>query len=110
MYHSIIPVSESHDPIVVEGDINSQVLLFNAGPATIEAKIWRQWFGKNSTLNEENKDKPDYNLELRSGNQRVVSGSFIRLGLKYRIGAPPLPDGQFAAVGTRIISDNVNNR
>ncbi len=102
MYHSVIPVTNDHDPIVVEGSIPTQILIFNAGPSTIEVKVWNKWEGKIKGSYSENSEQPNLNLELRPGNQKVVSGSLIRLTSK---------DNEFnnkftfSAVGIRIIND-----
>jgi hypothetical protein len=102
MYHSVIPVTDDHDPIVVEGNKRTQILIFNAGPSTIQAKVWNEWSGKTKGSYAENSDEPNLNLELRPGNQRIVQGSLIRLNTKDN---NQFDKFQFAAVGIRVLND-----
>lgn len=98
MYHTIIPVTREHNPIVIEGQIETRVLIFNAGPSTVQAQVWQNWKSKRNDSYSDNSDEPTLNLELRVGNQKIVSGSFIRIKLK------DISDSKsFAAIGIRIL-------
>lgn len=79
MYHPVIPVTNDHDPIVVEGSLPTQILIFNAGTSNIEVKVWNKWDGKIKGTYPENSEQHNLNLELRPGNQKVVSSSLVRL-------------------------------
>lgn len=99
MYHSIIPVTEHHDPIVIEGNLKTQLILFNAGPSPIIAKVWNEWEGSNNGDFSNNSESPNLKLELRAGNEKIVSGAFIRLKIKSK----NTNEEQFAAVGVKKI-------
>jgi hypothetical protein len=103
MYHSVIPVTGDHDPIVVEGNQPTHILIFNAGPSTIQAKVWNEWSGKLRGSYSENSDEANLNLELRPGNQKVVQGSLIRLSDKDNNQNDKF---KFAAVGVRFLYDS----
>ena len=45
-YHTVIPVTSGHNPIGAEGQLESQIIIFNAGPSSIEAQLWMDWKGK----------------------------------------------------------------
>lgn len=105
MYHSVIPVPKGHNPIVVEGRLPTQLLIFNAGPSDIEALVWNEWNGKVDNSYSRNSEEPNLRLELRAGNQKIVSGSFVRLKLK-NVGT--INENEFSAVGVRIIYDYIN--
>lgn len=98
MYDLIIPVTKNHDPIVIEGRLKAHVVLFNAGPATIKAKIWNSWDGKNDGNYLSNSVEPNLTVELRAGNQIGVSGAFIRAALQ-----TDNKGEEFAALGARFI-------
>ncbi|SHE66380.1 hypothetical protein [Pedobacter caeni] len=95
MYHSIIPVPNSHAPIVVEGSINTRFILFNAGPANIESQVWITWSGK------ENAYEPNFRLELRAGSEKIISRAFARV----KLNETGKSRDSFAAVGIRLISE-----
>jgi len=102
MYHTVLPVTTSHNPIVVEGEIETQLIIFNAGPSTIEAEIWQNWKGKVDGKYPENSREPNLSLELRAGSQKIVSGSFVRVKIKTS-DLNYITTDEFAAVGVRII-------
>lgn len=102
MYHAIIPVTSDHDPVVIEGKLQTQILIFNAGPATIRAHVWNEWNGNIDDSYESNQKKSNLNLELRPGNQKIVSGAFIRLSVDVN---HDVLNYEFAAVGARIINE-----
>jgi len=102
MYHTITPVTESHNPIIVEGNFSTQTLLFNAGPSIVEAQIWHRWEGKNNGSYQNDAYEPNFILELRPGNQKIVTGSFIRIGIKNNENS--LNSEKFAAIGARTIN------
>lgn len=101
MYHTILPVTNTHDPIIVEGESEIQMIIFNAGPSTIEAQVWQNWKGKVDGKYS-NSDEPNLQLELRAGNQKIVSGSFIRARIKDSESSYQSSD-QFAAIGVRVL-------
>jgi hypothetical protein len=102
MYHTITPVISNHDPIIIEGGMETQILMFNAGPSTIEAQVWKDWKGKENGNYLENSNEPNFKLELRAGNQKIISGSFIRIAIKDdKIDIANKQN--FAAVGSRIL-------
>jgi hypothetical protein len=107
MWHSITPVTLGYDPIVMEGDKIISVLLFNAGPGTVEVRVWKYWPGNNNNdpYYRNNIDQPDYKLQIRAGNQRLISGSFTRLRIinTDQSSYPPTNES-FAAVAWRIIN------
>ncbi|MFC0512672.1 hypothetical protein ACFFGT_00615 [Mucilaginibacter angelicae] len=98
MYHTITPVTSGHEPIIIEQESSAQMILFNAGPATIKAEIWTQWPGKINGKYPDNAYEANYNLELRAGNEKVISGAFVRVKLLESVN-----NQQFAAIGTRIL-------
>jgi len=99
MYHTITPVTNSHNPIIIEQESAAQMILFNAGPANIQADVWTQWSGKKDGKFQENAYEPNYSLELQPGNEKVVSGAFIRVKIKESV----IDKERFAAIGTRIL-------
>jgi len=103
MWDSIIPVTYDHDPIVAEGTIPISFMVFNAGPANINALVWSEW-GNQITINGESLKtgkEPDFQLELRPGNQRIITGSFIRLQIKASENTRSQNKNEFAAVGIK---------
>ncbi|HFK5543294.1 TPA: hypothetical protein ACG0AR_000134 [Elizabethkingia anophelis] len=108
MYHTILPVTDSHNPIIVEGESETKIIIFNAGPSTIEAQVWQNWKGKvdGKYLNSE---EPNLQLELRAGNQKIISGSFIRARIK-NSESDYENINKFAAVGVRILMIHPDNR
>lgn len=101
MYHTITPVTSDHDPVVIESAESTQLILFNAGPSPVMAKIWSNWSGKINGNFSANPIEPNFNLELRAGDTRIVSGAFIRLKLKNDNNYAQ----RFAAIGSRIVSE-----
>ncbi|AWH85219.1 hypothetical protein HYN59_08850 [Flavobacterium album] len=101
MYQIITPVTENHNPIIVEGNLLTQTLLFNAGPSVIEAQVWHRWRGKEKGKFQEDAYEPNFKIELRPGNQKIVTGSFIRVGLKQIENSN---EEKFAAIGSRTIN------
>ena len=85
MWHAVTPVSEDYDPILYEGDAPASLLVLNSGPGTIVARSWNEIGGE---------DKPSIRMELRSGNQRILSGKLVRVHLL---------SGEFAAVAWQIL-------
>ena len=63
MYHTIIPVLDDYNPMVVEGSIETQFLIFNAGPSTVQVKAWNKWEGKKNGFYSD--VEPSFSLELR---------------------------------------------
>ena len=102
MYHTVLPVTTNHNPIVVEGQIETQLIIFNAGPSSIEAQVWQNWKGKVNDKYPDNSNEPNLKLELRAGSQKIVSGSFVRVRIKNSDSSNTLND-QFAAIGVRVI-------
>ena len=108
MWDSIFPVTNDHDPIVAEGTLPIQCWIFNAGPGDIETQVWSDW-GNEISIEGKILDKkqPDFKLELRPGNQRFITGSFLRLGIKKSDNFSKVSgNNEFAAVGIRIINSN----
>jgi hypothetical protein len=105
MYHSIIPITDNHNPIIVEGETDTRVLLFNAGPAIVEAQVWLNWKGKINGDYTNNSAEANFSLELRPGNQKVVSGSLIRIAIKED---RRLNEKHFAAVGATFLYWPIN--
>lgn len=101
MYHTVLPVTNTHDPIIVEGQVETQLIVFNAGPSVIEAQVWQNWKGKVDGRYQEHSEEPNLRLELRAGNQRIVSGSFVRVRIK-DMDAVYSSKEQFAAIGVRV--------
>lgn len=87
MWHAVTPVSSGHDPILCESPEEKEILVLNAGPGIVFAKAW-------STI-EQLRERPSFQLELRPGDQRVISGKLIRV-----TASPP----DFAAVAWRVLS------
>jgi hypothetical protein len=73
MWHAITPVTSEHDPVLCEGSEKENVLILNAGPAPVSARAW-------STPDSIHKE-PNFKVELRAGDQRVISGSLVRVKL-----------------------------
>ena len=73
MWQAVSPVSSEHDPIVYEGRPNCVVAVMNAGPGFIQMRGW--------TENISRRDEPDFQLELRSGDTRIVSACLLRARL-----------------------------
>ncbi|SRR5258705_11374315 len=105
MYHSIIPVTEDHNPIVVESSSETHVLIFNAGPSTIQAQVWLNWKGKVEGSYDSNSKEPNFILELRPGNEKVVAGSLVRVAMK-KTSNPN--EKHFAAVGATFLYWPIN--
>ncbi|KOS04636.1 hypothetical protein AM493_00205 [Flavobacterium akiainvivens] len=101
MYHTVIPVSDDYNPIVVEGSIKTQVLIFNAGPAAIKVQAWDNWKGKQRGGYENS--EANYSLELRPGNERIVSGSLIRAAIHKKT----FNEESFAAIGVLVIAERI---
>lgn len=100
MWHSIIPISSpSFNPVVVEGKVPVQTIIFNAGPSSVRAMVWEAW----SKESRENSPKPDFSMELRPGNQALVTGSFIRISIMISDKTGDTLTPSFAAVGCRFI-------
>lgn len=105
MYHTVIPVTSGHNPIVVEGQLESQIIIFNAGPSSIEAQVWIDWKGKVDNKYSDNANEPNLSLELRAGSQKIISGSFIRVRIKGSTSIASTPE-EFAAIGVRVLITN----
>lgn len=105
MYHTVIPVTSRHNPIVVEGQLESQIIIFNAGPSSIEAQVWMDWKGKVDNKYSDNANEPNLSLELRAGSQKIISGSFIRVRIKKSDFIASTPE-EFAAIGVRVLITN----
>jgi hypothetical protein len=105
MYDTILPVTPDHNPIIVEGDAPTQLILTNAGPATVEVSVWEYWRGKHNSDSNINSEEPDLRLELRPGNQRIISGRFMRVNIKEIYNNAGFP---FAALGAKLIYKNEN--
>src|SRR5882672_6616642 len=101
MYDTVLPVTTDHNPIVIEGQIETQMILFNAGPAAVEAQVWQNWEGKKDGTYSDASNEPNLRLELRAGNQKIVSGSFIRIKIKQF--ESNVLNQQFAAIGLRVL-------
>jgi hypothetical protein len=99
MYHTITPVTGDHSPIIIEQPWSSQIILFNAGPGTVQAQIWTDWSGRKDGNFPSNAYEPNYSLELRAGNERIIGGAFVRVKLSDVANVAP-----FAAIGTRFIN------
>lgn len=106
MYHTVIPVTSDHNPIIVEGQLESQIIIFNAGPSTIEAQVWMNWKGKVDNKYADNSNEPNLRLELRAGSQKIISGSFIRVLIKKSDSMIPSTPEEFAAIGVRVLITN----
>lgn len=100
MYHTVLPVTNAHNPIIVEGQVETQLIIFNAGPSNIEALVWQNWKGMVDGKYQ-NSDEPNLRLELRAGNQKIVSGSFVRVRIK-DTDTVYNSNEQFAAIGVRV--------
>lgn len=85
MYHTITPITSSHNPIIIEQEKPVQLIVFNAGPANIQADVWTAWEGKKEGRFPENADEPNFRLELRAGNEKIISGAFVRIKIKESI-------------------------
>jgi hypothetical protein len=73
MWQAIAPVHSDYDPILYESHDNATLLILNAGPDPIYCRVW------NSAEAGAYQGDPSVQLQLRSGDQRVVSGSLIRV-------------------------------
>ena len=92
MWHGFCSVDSSHSPIVVESLSDFLIELLNAGPGTVRVKAW-------SAKPLENREEPDFDLEMRPGNVRAVRAKFVRLEHQF----DGLNDLTHAAVGWRFI-------
>lgn len=86
MWHALAPVTQAYGPILCERHEPSTVLILNAGPGVVRAKGWSQL--------QDISQPPQINVEMRPGDQRIISGSLIRIYLH---------TGDFAAVGWRVL-------
>lgn len=102
MYHTVLPVTTNHNPIVVEGQMKTQLIIFNAGPSSVEAEVWNNWDGNVDGDYPDNAYKPNLKLELRAGNEKIISGCFIRVQIK-NSKMNYAASEQFAAIGVRVI-------
>lgn len=89
MWHAVAPVNTGYDPILYESPEASNTLVLNAGPGNI---LLRAWPELQTQTNE-----PHISVELRPGEQRIVSGCLIRARL--------VPISPFAAIAWRLIPD-----
>jgi len=71
------------------------------GPAAVEAQVWQNWEGKKDGTYSDASNEPNLRLELRAGNQKIVSGSFIRIKIKQF--ESNVLNQQFAAIGLRVL-------
>ena len=88
MWHGFTYVDGTHDAIVIESQSDFLIDLLNGGPGIVRALGWSE----NSWDSE-----PDFNLEVRPGNLKVIHARFLRL----RLLSEGL-SGSGAAVGWRI--------
>ncbi len=88
MWHAVSPVSSEHNPIIYEGQEIASVSVINAGPGT--AKVW----GWNDDISD--RDAPDVSVELRPGNNVVVSARLMRAHLH---------SGSFCAIAWRVLGN-----
>lgn len=75
MWQCIAYVEPDYGPVLYEGVRPAIVIITNAGPATIEVKAW-------DDMQPDPKAKVPVKLQLRSGNQRMVSGKLVRASIK----------------------------
>lgn len=73
MWHAVTPVALGYDPILYESTESKNVLVLNAGPATVAAVSWPESKAYQSN--------PTIRAELRPGDQRVISGCLVRVQL-----------------------------
>lgn len=73
MWHAVTPVSSAHDPALYEGTEVKDVVVLNAGPGLVSARAW-------ATVDTFHKE-PKFQLELRPGDQRIISGCLVRARL-----------------------------
>ena len=88
MWHAVTPVSSVHDPILYESPERKDVLVLNAGPGTIIVGAWSDLTAEGA---------PSSQLELRPGDQRILSGCLVRAKSK------PSPSSDLAAIAWRIL-------
>ena len=88
MWHAVTPVTSGYGPVLYESPEEKDVLILNAGPGIVLAIA-------SSTLGP-SPDSPIFQLELRPGDQRVLSGSLVRVKSK-------VPNTDFAAVAWRVL-------
>jgi hypothetical protein len=86
MWHSVVPVSGDHDPIVYEASSPANVLVLNAGPGIVKVRAWMTPTGA--------PPNPALEQELRAGAQAMVGAALVRVKLHL---------GDFAAVGARVL-------
>lgn len=86
MWHAITPVLQGYDPILYESPDPSKIVILNAGPGNVKVKSWLQV--------ETYEFQPQIEIQLRPGDQRIISGSLVRANLTL---------GNFAAIAWTII-------
>ena len=89
MWHGVAPVSSGYDPVLYESPEKKDLLILNAGPGIVSARAW-------STI-EKISDSPSFKLELRPGDQRVLSGCLVRVNFATSGSAP------FAAIAWQVL-------
>ncbi len=85
MWHAVTPITHNYAPILYEDPEPSNVLVLNSGPSIVLVKAWPDIKAQQPAQIE---------IQLRSGDQRVVGGSLIRVYLH---------SGDFAAVAWRVL-------
>ncbi len=72
MWHAVSPVLPEYDPILCEAPDNERILVLNGGPSKIQIKVWLPG-GVQS-----HPHKPDFELIMNPGEQKIVVGSLVR--------------------------------
>jgi hypothetical protein len=94
MWHGFCAVDGSYRPIVIESLSDFLIDLLNTGPGKVRVEGW-------SDTPIQNRESPDFSLELQPGNIRAIRARFVRLGLIEEKGHNR---PQYAAVGWRFIA------
>jgi hypothetical protein len=97
MWEGVTPVAAGYDPIVSESPGPAKVVVFNAGPGTVQLRAW-------DVRHPQHGSDADSDMELRPGATRAVWGALVRVALKDADDIPvggDEPAAKFAAVGWR---------
>lgn len=92
MWHAVTPVSFGYDPILYESPQPADVLALNAGPGIVQVRSWPA----PSVFDQ----PPQMQMELRPGDQRILSGCLVRAHLDPNTQVSP---ANFAAVAWTIL-------
>jgi hypothetical protein len=94
MWDAIVGIGPGYGPIIHEGLTASNVIVNNAGPATIRLMGWKDF---------QSVAQPDFSLVMWPGSTRSVTANLVRVELDEHGPSLPTAPPAFAAVGWRVV-------